>query len=69
MSEISTIHMVPWSVSGHADFQSSFVIFEQPISKVMADTHPQAGRVMLETLDMSIEEEASLLQTMRATFG
>ena len=65
----SKIWMIPWSVSNHCCFASSLVMFEEPIDKATAEAEPHKGRTMFETLDLMPEEEDSIVQTMRSTFG
>ena len=75
----STLWMIPWSVSEHCCFSSSLLIFETSVLKSQAEQISQGShkfplvemveyRIMLEVLDMSPEEEDSMLQTMRSTF-
>jgi len=74
MPEIkSTIWMIPWSVTGHCCFDSSCVMFETAIGTqaeaTLAVENVFTRRVLFETLDLTPEEETSLLQSVRSTFG
>jgi len=65
----STIHLIPWPASGNVDYDSSLLVFNSPITKEEADRNWESGRIMFETKDCTLEEEGSLLQTVRSTFG
>jgi len=60
--------MIPWSVNGIDEYQSSLVLFEEQVTKQQAETNPSKGRTLFETTDLSPEEETSILQSMRALF-
>ena len=66
---LSKVWMIPWSVTAHCCFESSLVLFEEPVTKQQAEAEPGKGRVLFETLDLTPEEQTSVLQTMRSTFG
>lgn len=66
---LSNIWMIPWSVTRHCCFDSSVVLFEEQVTKQQAETDPDKGRVLFETLGLNPEEEQSILQSMRSTFG
>lgn len=66
---LSKVWMIPWSVTHHCCFDSSLVLFEEQVTKQQAEDDPNKGRVLFETLDLTPEEETSLLQSMRSTFG
>jgi len=66
---LSKVWMIPWSVTNHCCFESSLVLFEEQVTKQQAEAEPSKGRVLFETLDLTPEEETSILQTMRSTFG
>jgi len=66
---LSKIWMIPWSVSNHCCFQSSLVLFGEQVTKQQAEADPDKGKTLFETLDLTPEEETSILQSMRSTFG
>jgi len=66
---ISNVWMIPWSVTKHCCFDSSVVLFDEKVTKEQAYEETDKGRVLFETLDLTPEEEASVLQSMRSTFG
>lgn len=66
---LSKVWMIPWSVTNHCCFESSLVLFEEQVTKQQAETEPTKGRVLFETLDLTPEEETSILQSMRSIFG
>jgi len=67
--------MIPWSVTKHCCFESSLLVFEKPILTDEAYRIVNGGqsdneyKTMFETLDLTPEEETSLLQAIEATFG
>lgn len=68
----STIHMIPWPIMGEYHFQSSCVMLDTEMTTKEAQFHVQyrgTVRVLFETVDLTPEEEASLLQSIRSTFG
>ncbi len=70
MTELkSHVWVFPYSVSNHCCFSSSFIVFHEAVTQeqatVMIKSH-DTYRNAFETLDMSPEEEQSLLQAMRA---
>lgn len=77
MSDKHLVWMVGHSVSQHCCFNSSFVLFEEPVTQEQVEVHightlhvdKRIGyRNLFETLDLSPEEETSILQSMRALF-
>ncbi|MAD98741.1 MAG: hypothetical protein Unbinned200contig1000_54 [Prokaryotic dsDNA virus sp.] len=64
----SNFWIIPWSVKGNDQYQSSFVMFEEQVTKSYAENNPDKGRVLFETVDLTPEEEASILQAMRFVF-
>jgi|TARA_Y100000034_G_C6910601_1_gene424787 hypothetical protein len=43
-------------------------MFEEQVTKSYAENNPDKGRVLFETVDLTPEEEASILQAMRFVF-
>lgn len=66
---LSKVWMIPWSVTNHLSFESSLVLFEEQVTKQQAEANPHRGRVIFEIFDSTPEEEQSILQAMRSTFG
>jgi len=65
---LSKVWMIPWSVTDHCCFDSSLVLFEDQITKQQAEAEPHKGRVLFETLDLTPEEQESILQSMRRLY-
>ena len=77
MSDKHLVWMVGHSMSNHCCFNSTFLLFEQPITQEQVDVNINflvhidkrlEYRNLFETLDLSPEEETSILQSMRALF-
>lgn len=69
---LSKIWMIPWSVTNDgipSVYASSLVIFDEPVDAKTAEAIADKGRVMFETIDLMPEEEDSIVQAMRSTFG
>jgi len=66
---LSKVWMIPWSVNGIDEYQSSLVLFDEQVTKQQAEANPSKGRILFETIDLTPEEETSVLQSMRSTFG
>ena len=65
---LSKVWMIPWSVSAHCCFDSSLVLFEDQVTKQQAEADSGKGRILFETLDLTPEEETSILQSMRSLY-
>jgi hypothetical protein len=65
---LSKVWMIPWSVKGFDEYQSSLVLFDEHVMKQQAEANPERGRILFETIDLTPEEEASILQAMRNIF-
>ena len=63
---LSHVWLIPWSVTNHCCFESSLVLFEGQVTKQQAEADPGKGRVLFETIDLTPEEEQSILQVMRS---
>ena len=66
---LSKVWMIPWSVNGIDEYQSSLVLFDEQVTKQQAESNPSKGRILFETIDLTPEEETSILQSMRSIFG
>lgn len=66
---LSNVWMIPWSVNGISEYQSSLVLFPEQVTKQQAEINPEKGRILFETIDLTPEEEMSILQAMRSIFG
>ena len=68
------VWMVGFSVSHHCCFQSTFLLFEKPVTQSQVTEHVNHNakevewRNLFEVLDLTPEEEASILQSMRALY-
>lgn len=71
------VWMVGFSVSHHCCFQSTFLLFEQPVTQEQVTEHVNHTvekeqrveyRNLFEILDLTPEEETSILQSMRKLY-
>jgi len=66
---ISHVWTFPYSISKNKNVTSTFVVFEDAVTQEQANDVVESNgnyRNAFETLDMSPEEESSLLEAMRA---
>lgn len=74
---LSNVWIIPWSVSKHCCFDSSVIVFEEPVTEMQAKEHVDYSkeidkrvehRNVMELMDCTPEEEASILAALRKVF-